>query len=62
MLNNFLKGKFPLRTASIEAYTDYYLTLFCKYAKMVTMRNLYYDEGFSCTGITDDLIETFAKV
>jgi enoyl-[acyl-carrier protein] reductase I len=60
-LFDFAELNSPLGNASAEACADYCLTLFSDYTKMVTMQNLYHDGGFSCTGITDDLIKTFTK-
>jgi len=51
----------PLGNASAEDCANYCITLFSDLTRMVTMQNLYHDGGFSCSGITDALIETIKK-
>ncbi len=61
-LFDFAQLNSPLGNASADACADYCLTLFSDYTKMVTMQNLYHDGGFSCTGITDNLMQVVAKM
>jgi enoyl-[acyl-carrier protein] reductase I len=37
------------------------ISLFSDLTKKVTMQNLFHDGGFSTSGITDALVEKFAK-
>ena len=58
----------PLGNASASDCADYIVslfsdltTLFSDLTRKVTMQNLYHDGGFSSTGLTADVVETFAK-
>ncbi|WP_026999736.1 enoyl-ACP reductase FabI [Eisenibacter elegans] len=47
----------PLGNATAEECADYVITLFSDLTRKVTMQNLFHDGGFSCSGITDEIIE-----
>jgi enoyl-[acyl-carrier protein] reductase I len=51
----------PLGNASAEDCANYIVMMFSDLTKMVTMQNLMHDGGFSCSGITEDLIERLVK-
>jgi enoyl-[acyl-carrier protein] reductase I len=51
----------PLGNASAEDCADYIVSLFSDFTRMVTMQNLMHDGGFSCTGITQDIIDRLSK-
>ena len=51
----------PLGNASASDCADYIVSLFSDLTRHVTMQNLYHDGGFSSTGLTADVVETFAK-
>lgn len=51
----------PLGNASAEDCANYCLTLFSDYARMVTMQNLFHDGGFSATGVSNPIIESYGK-
>ena len=51
----------PLGNASASDCADYLVTLFSDLTKHVTMQTLYHDGGFSTTGLTADVIDTFRK-
>lgn len=46
----------PLGNASAMACADYIVLMFSDLSRMVTMQNLMHDGGFSCSGITEDII------
>lgn len=47
----------PLGNASAEACAEFIVTLFSDFTRMVTMQNLYHDGGYSCTGISQEIID-----
>jgi enoyl-[acyl-carrier protein] reductase I len=49
----------PLGNASAEDCASYCISLFSDYTKMVTMQNLFHDGGFSNTGISKEVMESF---
>lgn len=51
----------PLGNASASDCADYLVTLFSDLTRHVTMQTLYHDGGYSSTGLTADVIETFKK-
>lgn len=51
----------PLGNASASDCADYIVTLFSDLTRHVTMQTLYHDGGFSATGLTADVIDTFRK-
>lgn len=50
----------PLGNASAQDCADYIVSMFSDLTRHVTMQNLYHDGGFSNTGLTMDVIETFS--
>jgi enoyl-[acyl-carrier protein] reductase I len=60
-LFEFAQLNSPLGNASAEDCANYCVSLFSDYTKMVTMQNLYHDGGFSCTGVSEDLMKAYAK-
>lgn len=51
----------PLGNADAVSCAEYCVTLFSDYTRMVTMQNLYHDGGFSSMGISNVLIDQYAK-
>lgn len=49
----------PLGNADAEACANYCITLFSDLTRYVTMQNLFHDGGFSNTGVTQDVVDTF---
>jgi enoyl-[acyl-carrier protein] reductase I len=47
----------PLGNATAEDCADYVITLFSDLTRKVTMQNLYHDGGFSCSGISEEVVE-----
>jgi enoyl-[acyl-carrier protein] reductase I len=47
----------PLGNATAEDCADYVITLFSDLTRKVTMQNLYHDGGFSCSGISEEIVE-----
>jgi len=57
----FAEQMSPLGNASGEDCANYIVMMFSDFTRMVTMQNLMHDGGFSCSGITEELMETIAK-
>ncbi|MCD9561780.1 enoyl-ACP reductase FabI [Tenacibaculum maritimum] len=51
----------PLGNATALECADYTISLFSDLTKKVTMQNLFHDGGFSNMGVTDDVMEKFAR-
>lgn len=51
----------PLGNATAEDCANYITIMFSDFTRMVTMQNLMHDGGFSCTGITTEMIERLSK-
>lgn len=51
----------PLGNATAEECADYVVMMFSDFTRKVTMQNLMHDGGFSCSGITGDLIQDLTK-
>ena len=51
----------PLGNASASDCADYIVSLFSDLTRHVTMQTLYHDGGFSSTGLTAEVVETFTK-
>ena len=51
----------PLGNATAQDCADYTVSLFSDLTRKVTMQNLYHDGGFSNTGVSQEVIERFAK-
>ncbi len=49
----------PLGNATAQECADYTVTLFSDLTKKVTLQNLYHDGGFSNTGVSQEVMETF---
>lgn len=49
----------PLGNADAEACADYCITLFSDLTRYVTMQNLFHDGGFSNTGATQQVMDSF---
>nr|WP_262895311.1 SDR family oxidoreductase [Hymenobacter sp. CCM 8763] len=47
----------PLGNAPAEACADYVVSLFSDLTRYVTMQNLMHDDGFSTTGISEEIVE-----
>lgn len=58
---DFAQMMSPLGNASAEDCANYIVLMFSDLSRMVTMQNLMHDGGFSCTGITEDLVEKLTK-
>lgn len=57
---NYADKMSPLGNASAEDCAKYCISLFSDYTRMVTMQNLFHDGGFSFTGISTDLMDSFS--
>ena len=51
----------PLGNASADECADYCICLFSDLTKKVTMQNLFHDGGFSSTGISANIMNSFGK-
>ena len=51
----------PLGNASAEECADYVITLFSDLTKKVTMQNLFHDGGFSCVGISEEIVNKMGQ-
>jgi len=51
----------PLGNATAESCADYCVTLFSDMTRYVTMQNLYHDGGFSNIGVSEAVMNLFAK-
>lgn len=51
----------PLGNASAEECADYVITLFSDLTKKVTMQNLFHDGGFSCVGISEEIVDKMGQ-
>jgi enoyl-[acyl-carrier protein] reductase I len=56
---NFAEKMSPMGNASAEDCANYIVMMFSDYTRMVTMQNLFHDGGYSFTGISEDMIESF---
>lgn len=52
----------PLGNPSADECADYCVTLFSDLTRKVTMQNLYHDGGFVNSGISEEMIESLAKL
>lgn len=57
----FAEEMSPLGNASAEACANYCISLFSDFTRYVTMQNLFHDGGFSFTGVSQEVINKFAK-
>lgn len=58
---NYAEMMSPLGNATAQECADYTVTLFSDLTRKVTMQNLYHDGGFSNTGVSQEVIDQFAK-
>ncbi|MDT8346998.1 MAG: SDR family oxidoreductase [Flavobacteriaceae bacterium] len=58
---NYAEQLSPLGNATADECADYTVSLFSDLTKKVTMQNLFHDGGFSNTGVSQEVIEQFAK-
>jgi enoyl-[acyl-carrier protein] reductase I len=58
---SFSESMSPLGNADALACADYCITLFSDFTRYVTMQNLFHDGGFSNTGVSQAVMEAFAK-
>ncbi len=56
----FADAMSPLGNASADACAEYCISLFSDLTRMVTMQNLFHDGGYSNTGVSTEVMETFA--
>jgi enoyl-[acyl-carrier protein] reductase I len=58
---NYADAMSPLGNATADECADYCVTLFSDLTKKVTMQNLFHDGGYSFTGVSEKMMELFAK-
>ena len=58
---NYAEKMSPLGNASAAECADYTVSLFSDLTRKVTMQNLFHDGGFSSTGVSQEIIDTFAE-
>lgn len=58
---DFAEMMSPLGNASADDCANYITVMFSDFTRMVTMQNLMHDGGFSCAGITQELIDRLQK-
>ncbi|MGB5314899.1 MAG: SDR family oxidoreductase [Robiginitalea sp.] len=58
---NYAEKMSPLGNATARECADYTITLFSDLTRKVTMQNLFHDGGFSSTGVSQDIIDTFSE-
>ena len=58
---NYANDLSPLGNASADDCAMYCISLFSDYTRKVTMQNLFHDGGFSFTGMSDKLMESYSK-
>jgi len=58
---NYAEKMSPLGNATALECADYTITLFSDFTRKVTMQNLFHDGGFSSTGVSQDIIDTFSE-
>lgn len=58
---NYAEAISPLGNASAESCADYCIVMFSDLTRMVTMQNLFHDGGFSYTGVSQEVLDTFIK-
>ncbi|MBS9522605.1 SDR family oxidoreductase [Litoribacter alkaliphilus] len=57
---NYAEALSPLGNAPSEACADYIIAMFSDLTRYVNMQNLFHDGGYSCTGITEEIVEKFS--
>ncbi len=58
---NYADKMSPLGNADAESCADYCISMFSDLTRMVTMQNLMHDGGFSCSGITEAMVDELSK-
>lgn len=58
---NYAEKMSPLGNATALECADYTITLFSDFTRKVTMQNLFHDGGFSSTGVSQDIIDSFSE-
>jgi enoyl-[acyl-carrier protein] reductase I len=58
---NYAEKMSPLGNATAQECANYTVSLFSDLTRKVTMQNLYHDGGFSSTGVSQDIIDTFGE-
>ena len=58
---NYADKMSPLGNADAESCADYCISLFSDLTRMVTMQNLMHDGGFSCSGITEAMVDELSR-
>lgn len=56
---NFADKMSPLGNADAQDCANYCVSMFSDLTKMVTMQNLFHDGGFSSTGVSQEIVDTF---
>ena len=57
---NYAEKMSPLGNATALECADYTVSLFSDLTRKVTMQNLFHDGGFSSTGVSQEIIDTFS--
>ncbi|MDM9631945.1 enoyl-ACP reductase FabI [Robiginitalea aurantiaca] len=58
---NYAEKMSPLGNATASECADYSITLFSDLTRKVTMQNLFHDGGFSSTGVSQQIIDSFSE-
>ncbi len=58
---NYAEKMSPLGNATADDCANYTVSLFSDLTKKVTMQNLFHDGGFSNTGVSQEVIDTFSE-
>lgn len=58
---NYAEKMSPLGNATAEDCANYCITMFSDLTKRVTMQNLFHDGGFSNTGVSQEIVESFSS-
>jgi enoyl-[acyl-carrier protein] reductase I len=58
---NYAEKMSPLGNATALECADYSITLFSDLTRKVTMQNLFHDGGFSSTGVSQQVIDSFSE-
>ena len=59
--HNFSESMSPLGNAGAVDCANYCVAMFSDLTKYVTMQNLFHDGGFSCTGVSAEVMEKYAE-
>lgn len=58
---NYAEKMSPLGNATALECANYTITLFSDFTRKVTMQNLFHDGGFSSTGVSQEIIDSFSE-